>query len=66
MTSGSGARGAIVRNGGTGLAAMNVDGPREYFGGLQARIVAALEAIEGRPFRRDEWTRPRGGGALHA
>jgi coproporphyrinogen III oxidase len=43
---------------------MNVSGPRDYFLGLQSRIVAALEAIEGQPFRRDEWTRPEGGGGI--
>jgi coproporphyrinogen III oxidase len=43
---------------------MNVDGPRDYFAGLQSRVVAALEAIEGQPFRRDAWTRPEGGGGL--
>ena len=43
---------------------MNVDGPRDYFAGLQARVVAALEAIEGKPFRRDAWTRPEGGGGI--
>ena len=29
---------------------------------LQARIVAALEAADGLPFRSDSWTRPEGGG----
>ena len=43
---------------------MNVQGPRDYFAGLQTRIVAALEAVEGQPFRRDEWTRPEGGGGV--
>lgn len=43
---------------------MNVGGPRDYFLALQARIVAALEAVEGRPFGRDEWTRPEGGGGI--
>ena len=43
---------------------MNVAVPRAYFLGLQSRIVAALEAVEGQPFRRDEWTRPEGGGGL--
>ena len=33
-----------------------------YFTGLQARIVAALEAVDGGAFRRDAWTRPEGGG----
>ena len=43
---------------------MNVQGPRDYFAGLQSRIVSALEAMEGRSFRRDEWTRPEGGGGI--
>jgi coproporphyrinogen III oxidase len=37
---------------------------RAYFLGLQKRIVAALEAIDGAAFRRDEWTRPEGGGGV--
>jgi coproporphyrinogen III oxidase len=43
---------------------MDVTAPRDYFLGLQARIVAALEAIDGTPFRRDEWSRPEGGGGI--
>jgi coproporphyrinogen III oxidase len=43
---------------------MNVDAPRDYFVDLQSRIVAGLEDIEGAPFRRDEWTRPEGGGGI--
>jgi coproporphyrinogen III oxidase len=35
---------------------------RGYFTGLQDRIVAALEAIDGGRFRRDTWTRAEGGG----
>lgn len=31
---------------------------------LQARIVQALEDIDGKPFLRDEWTRPEGGGGV--
>ena len=31
---------------------------------LQSRIVNALEDVEGKPFLRDEWTRPEGGGGL--
>lgn len=30
---------------------------RDYLTGLQARIVAALEAFDGKPFRRDAWGR---------
>ena len=43
---------------------MNVTAPRAYFLTLQSRIVAALEAVDGQPFRRDEWTRPEGGGGI--
>jgi len=37
---------------------------RDYFTNLQERIVAALEAFDGQPFRRDAWTRPAGGGGV--
>jgi coproporphyrinogen III oxidase len=43
---------------------VDVGAARDYFTGLQGRIVAALEAIDGQPFRRDEWTRPEGGGGV--
>jgi coproporphyrinogen III oxidase len=35
-----------------------------YLTGLQARIVAGLEAVDGGVFRSDEWSRPAGGGGL--
>ena len=35
---------------------------KAYLLDLQARIVAALEAADGLPFRSDSWTRPEGGG----
>jgi coproporphyrinogen III oxidase len=38
--------------------------PRAYFAGLQDRIVAGLETIDGGSFQRDEWTRPEGGGGI--
>jgi coproporphyrinogen III oxidase len=41
---------------------MDTDVTRTYFLDLQARIVAGLEAIGGESFRRDEWSRPEGGG----
>jgi coproporphyrinogen III oxidase len=37
---------------------------REFFTGLQARIVQRLEEVDGARFRRDEWDRPEGGGGL--
>ena len=41
---------------------MDISPARDYFTGLQARIVARLEEIDGNPFRRDVWQRPEGGG----
>jgi len=35
-----------------------------YFAELQQRLVAALEALDGTPFRTDAWTRPEGGGGV--
>jgi coproporphyrinogen III oxidase len=46
------------------MTTVDVAAAREFFAGLQARIVAGLEAIDGRPFRRDEWSRPEGGGGI--
>ncbi|MEO8133785.1 MAG: oxygen-dependent coproporphyrinogen oxidase [Betaproteobacteria bacterium] len=37
---------------------------RQYFTGLQQRIVAALELADGKPFRRDAWQRPEGGDGI--
>ena len=35
---------------------------RDYFTGLQDRIIGELEGVEGQPFLRDSWDRPQGGG----
>jgi len=43
---------------------MSPAGVNDYLRGLQARIVAALEALEGKPFGSDPWQRPEGGGGL--
>jgi coproporphyrinogen III oxidase len=43
---------------------MDTEAARRWFIALQDSIVAGLEAIDGRPFRRDEWTRPEGGGGI--
>ncbi len=43
---------------------MNSAVVRGYFIGLQEQIVAALEAFDGKPFLRDEWKRPQGGGGI--
>src|SRR5688500_14734369 len=41
---------------------MSPQAVHDYFAGLQARLVGALEALDGKPFRRDSWRRPEGGG----
>ena len=41
---------------------MDVERVHAYLIDLQARIVGALEALDGRPFRTDAWERPEGGG----
>jgi coproporphyrinogen III oxidase len=45
---------------------MHIDTCRtyDYFTGLQARIVAGLEVVEGQAFHTDTWTRPEGGGGI--
>ena len=37
---------------------------KDYYLGLQKRIVAELEKIEANAFRRDSWDRPEGGGGI--
>jgi coproporphyrinogen III oxidase len=37
---------------------------KAYLLELQSRIVSALEGIDGKPFVRDEWQRPEGGGGI--
>ncbi len=37
---------------------------RDYLIGLQERIVATFERLDGKPFLRDEWRRPEGGGGI--
>jgi coproporphyrinogen III oxidase len=37
---------------------------RDYLTGLQERIVARMEALDGGRFVRDEWTRAEGGGGI--
>jgi coproporphyrinogen III oxidase len=43
---------------------VNSDAVQEYLTGLQAKIVAALEAIDGRSFAADRWRRAEGGGGV--
>jgi coproporphyrinogen III oxidase len=37
---------------------------KEFFTGLQERIVERLEEVDGKRFHRDKWERPEGGGGL--
>ncbi|PKO36656.1 MAG: oxygen-dependent coproporphyrinogen oxidase [Betaproteobacteria bacterium HGW-Betaproteobacteria-6] len=41
---------------------MQIDRLKEYFTGLQERIVAELSAFDGQPFMTDSWQRSEGGG----
>ncbi len=50
--------------GGAPATGIDVDAVRGYLPGLQQRIVAALEAIDGGSFRTDAWERPEGGGGI--
>jgi coproporphyrinogen III oxidase len=43
---------------------MDIAPVRDYFTGLQDRIVGELEGFEGQPFLRDAWDRPQGGGGI--
>ncbi|HMY91368.1 MAG TPA: oxygen-dependent coproporphyrinogen oxidase [Nitrosomonas sp.] len=43
---------------------MNMIEVKAYLADLQNRIVAGLEAIDGKSFQRDGWERPDGGGGL--
>ena len=46
------------------MSVIDTQALRAWFTGLQQRIVEGLEAIDGGTFRRDDWTRPEGGGGL--
>ena len=43
---------------------MDVDAVKRFFLELQETIVARLSALDGKPFLRDEWSRPEGGGGV--
>jgi coproporphyrinogen III oxidase len=43
---------------------MNSSAVKDYLLGLQQRIVASLERLDGRPFREECWDRPQGGGGI--
>jgi len=43
---------------------MRIEEARDYFVGLQARIIAQLEAVDGKAFATDHWDRPEGGGGI--
>lgn len=37
---------------------------KNYYLGLQDKIVSRMETLDGKPFRRDAWDRPEGGGGV--
>jgi len=44
--------------------AMDIDAVRTYLTGLQDRIVGKFAELDGKPFLRDSWVRPEGGGGV--
>jgi coproporphyrinogen III oxidase len=46
------------------VSGVDLGAVRGYFTGLQGRIVAALEALDGARFGSDAWERPEGGGGI--
>ena len=46
------------------MSSPNPAAVKAWFLGLQERIVQALEEVDGKPFLRDEWQRPEGGGGI--
>ena len=46
------------------MSPVSTDAVKTYLIGLQARIVAAFEEIDGKPFSADSWQRPEGGGGI--
>ncbi|HMA11901.1 MAG TPA: coproporphyrinogen III oxidase, partial [Steroidobacteraceae bacterium] len=44
--------------------AFDTSAVKTYLLDLQTRIVSALEAVDGLPFRTDAWERPEGGGGI--
>lgn len=43
---------------------MSTDETYAYFTGLQTRIIDRLQALDGKPFIEDSWTREQGGGGI--
>jgi coproporphyrinogen III oxidase len=43
---------------------LDLSAVKRYLAGLQQTIVARLAEVDGSAFRRDEWTRPEGGGGI--
>jgi len=43
---------------------VDVEAVTRFLTGLQQTIVASLSGVDGRDFRRDEWSRPEGGGGV--
>ena len=43
---------------------VSTDAIKTYLLDLQSRIVSAMEAEDGQPFRSDSWVRPEGGGGM--
>jgi coproporphyrinogen III oxidase len=48
----------------TATTCTDADAVKTYLLDLQARIVSALEEVDGNAFLTDSWSRPEGGGGI--
>jgi hypothetical protein len=46
------------------MSAPNIQAVKTWLLSLQANIVAAVEAVDGKEFIKDSWERPEGGGGI--
>src|SRR4051794_27130449 len=46
------------------MSSPSAENVKAWLLGLQARIVQALEQVDGKPFATDSWQRPEGGGGI--
>ena len=46
------------------MSAPNIQAVKTWLLSLQATIVAAVEAVDGKEFIKDSWERPEGGGGI--
>jgi coproporphyrinogen III oxidase len=53
-----------IKKTGETMSAPNIQAVKTWLLSLQATIVAAVEAVDGKEFIKDSWERPEGGGGI--